>query len=190
MKSLRGTEVDREPCRGEAVEAWRRELVRALGEDAAEAERPVPAPVARAELLTFELGDEVYGIDIQAVVEILTPRPITPLPRAPSFVAGVAGLRGAVIPVLDMAARLGVGEGAPGRGMHIVVLRDEDEAMGFRVDRVRGVVRLGGDEVRPHDLRGAVDPVFLTGVGYDRTGTLIAVLSADALCRFEVEGGR
>lgn len=174
--------------RDEPLEEWRRDLVAALAADVAESQRPVPPPVARIELLTFELGEEVYGVDLQQVVEILTPRPVTPLPRAPSFVAGVASLRGAVIPVLDLAARLGLPTAAPGGATRIVVLKDGAEAMGFRVDRVRGVVRLGCDEVRGNDLRGAVDSVFLTGVGYDRNGTLIAVLSTEALCAFEVGG--
>ncbi|MHB8763865.1 MAG: chemotaxis protein CheW [Deferrisomatales bacterium] len=171
-----------------ALDQWRHDLVAALRADADEPEASPAAPAAgRLELLALELGTETYGVGIRDVAEILLPRAVTPVPRAPAFVLGVMSLRGSVLPVVDLGARLGLAPTADGRGSRVVVLRDGAERLGFRVDRVRGVIRFGGGEVQATEFGAAVDPVFLRGVGYDRGGTLVAVLSAPALCEFDLE---
>ena len=59
------------------------------------------------ELITFEVEGQVFGLDIMAIREIRAWSPTTRLPRVPSYVAGVVNLRGTVLPVIDLAARLG-----------------------------------------------------------------------------------
>lgn len=59
------------------------------------------------ELITFEVEGQVFGLDIMAIREIRAWSPTTRLPRVPSYVAGVVNLRGTVLPVVDLAARLG-----------------------------------------------------------------------------------
>jgi hypothetical protein len=59
------------------------------------------------ELITFEVGGQVFGIDIMAIREIRAWSPTTRLPRVPHYVSGVVNLRGTVLPVIDLAARLG-----------------------------------------------------------------------------------
>jgi purine-binding chemotaxis protein CheW len=59
------------------------------------------------ELITFEVGGQVFGLDIMAIREIRAWTPATRLPRVPHYVAGVVNLRGTVLPVIDLAARLG-----------------------------------------------------------------------------------
>lgn len=176
------------PNQGTAVDAWRRELVDALRRDVAEDDLAVEAPVAtgRREILAFHVGEEVYGFDIGDVAEILLPRAVTPLPRTPPFVLGVASLRGAVLPVLDLAGRLGMDRGEPGRSSRILVVRDGEEAMGLWVDRVRGVVRFADGGIASNATAATVDPEFLKGIGYDREDSLVAVLDAARLCDFEV----
>ena len=68
------------------------------------------APVDGAEYLAFMLSDEEYALRIDDVREIIRPRAITAVPRAPGFVMGVISLRGAVMPVFDIKKRLGLGE--------------------------------------------------------------------------------
>ena len=67
------------------------------------------AMLAEQQLLCFVLGDRGYAVGIDVVREILKAVPTTELPRMPRFVRGVMNLRGAVVPVIDMSARLGLG---------------------------------------------------------------------------------
>ncbi len=60
------------------------------------------------EVISFKLGDEIYGVKIDYVREILKPLEITPVPRTPSYLKGVTSLRGEIIPVFDLKERLGL----------------------------------------------------------------------------------
>ena len=62
------------------------------------------------ELISFRIGEQEFCVDIMAVREIRGWTQATPLPQAPSYVRGVINLRGAVLPIVDLAARLGLGE--------------------------------------------------------------------------------
>ena len=57
--------------------------------------------------LTFTLGEELYGIDIRVVIEIIGILPITKVPEVPDYVRGIINLRGKIIPVIDMRLRFG-----------------------------------------------------------------------------------
>ena len=59
------------------------------------------------QLITFHLGTQSFGLDIMAIREIRAWSPTTRLPHVPHYVAGVVNLRGTVLPVIDLAARLG-----------------------------------------------------------------------------------
>lgn len=170
--------------------AWQSRLLEALrgdvGEEGPEASA-ADVGAARTEVLAFELAGEVYGVDIRDLAEILLPRPTTPLPRTPAFIDGVLSLRGTVLPVIHLAQRLGLPPGESTRASRIVVLRDGEGCVGFRVDRVLGVVRFTAREVQASDYAAAVDPRFLRGIGYDRNERLVAVLSAEPLCDFDLE---
>ncbi|MDA0353006.1 MAG: chemotaxis protein CheW [Chloroflexi bacterium] len=60
------------------------------------------------QLVVFELANEVYGINIGAVREIIRTQTVTYVPDAPDFVEGVINLRGRVIPVVDLCKRFGL----------------------------------------------------------------------------------
>ena len=60
------------------------------------------------ELLTFKLSDQEYSLDIMSVREIRGWTRTTPLPHAPKFMKGVINLRGTVLPVMDLAIRMGL----------------------------------------------------------------------------------
>jgi purine-binding chemotaxis protein CheW len=73
-------------------------------------------------LLRMAVGSEILAIPIEHVREILEVSRLTPLPRTPSFVRGVMNLRGAVVPVIDLPARLGLPPTVLGRRSCIVVV--------------------------------------------------------------------
>lgn len=91
----------------------------------------------RVELIAFEIGGHDFCIDIATVREIRGWTPASPLPHAPEHVLGVINLRGAVMPVLDVRCRLGLGRTEPTSRHVIVVVQDGDRLAGLLVDAVQ-----------------------------------------------------
>ena len=59
--------------------------------------------------LTFKVDETIYGIALDHIKEIIEYGPLTQVPLAPDFIRGVFNLRGSVLPVIDLAVRLGKG---------------------------------------------------------------------------------
>jgi purine-binding chemotaxis protein CheW len=128
--------------------------------------RDVSTEETPLDFLSFMIGDEEYGVPLQRINEIIKPRAITEVPRAPSFVLGILTLRGVVIPVFDLAKRLALGHITIGNSSRIVIVNRDDEKVGLLVDRVRGVARvLPRDIEPPPPVIAGVDMQFLEGVG-------------------------
>lgn len=140
------------------------------------------APRAQLELLTFTIAGEQYAIDIEKIVEIVTPRPVTRIPNADPSVVGITSLRGTVVTLVDVRRKLrhtDVSEG--GDAARIVVIDLRNETVGFLVDRVVRVVKIAPSEVEPHpvvhstELEEAVRGVFRV------SGALTILLDLDKL---------
>ena len=102
------------------------------------------------EMLAFLLGTEEYVVPVDQVQEVLKPREITPVPHTPDYLLGVCSLRGTVLPVVDLARRLGFAPGTRDDKSRIIVTgSDADDRIGLLVDRVRSVVRFPASAVRP-----------------------------------------
>jgi purine-binding chemotaxis protein CheW len=106
------------------------------------------------ELLTFVIAGEQYAIDIENVVEIVTPRPVTKIPNANSSVVGILSLRGTIVILVDARGSLGHPPAAAAAGpeARIVVVQHESENLGFMVDRVLRVVKIDPAEIQPHPV--------------------------------------
>jgi purine-binding chemotaxis protein CheW len=116
------------------------------------------------QLCTFRIGGEDYAVDIMRVREIIHPRPITPVPRAPAFVEGVVRLRGEVIPALDVRRRLGLPADPYGRRTRFLVVNVAGRRIALVVDEVCEVLRLARSEIRAAPaLGGAGAPRFFLG---------------------------
>ena len=76
---------------------------------------------AGRELISFRVGAQEFCVDIMDVREIRGWTPATALPRSPGFVRGVINLRGAVLPIVDLAARLGF-ESADPTARHVIIV--------------------------------------------------------------------
>ncbi|MBB4611813.1 chemotaxis protein CheW [Novosphingobium taihuense] len=118
------------------------------------------------ELITFEVEGQVFGLDIMAIREIRAWSPTTRLPRVPSYVAGVVNLRGTVLPVVDLAARLGwrATEATPRHA--IIVTQQGAQISGWIVDSVSDIVTLDSDALQPPPPSASGDTVvpFLEGL--------------------------
>ena len=130
-------------------------------------------------LLLFAVAGPVYGCDIGAVREIVSIRHATRLPGAPPYVRGLINLRGAIVTVIDLAARLAGGSAALEGS---VVLADHGtKHVGLAVDEVRDVQLLAPDRFEPATgdiARGGI----VRGLGHLDDGVVI-VLDVPAVVR-------
>jgi len=134
---------------------------------------PTPAGTtgpAGGQFLTFQLGSGLYALDIASVREIIQLAPMTAMPLMPPFVRGVINLRGAVVPVIDLHARLGHAPSVPGRKSCIVLVElhrtGERLALGLLVDAVSAVVDLPAAALEPPpDFGAPVQRSFIRAVG-------------------------
>jgi len=143
------------------------------------------------ELLGFTLGQEEYGIEIHWVEEIIRPRHLTEVPRAPGFISGVISLRGNIIPVVELRRRLGLASGGNGKGYQkIVVVTDPEtrQLFGLLVEEVTEVIRLPVRELEPAPPTLGGEIAFIVGVGWVEK-RMIIMLTVEELLRFGLSRG-
>jgi purine-binding chemotaxis protein CheW len=122
-------------------------------------------------VLTFVVGGETYGVDILSIREIIKLREVTEVPRTPRFLIGVISVRGSIIPVVDLRARLRLPVSEPTRAARILVVVQGGDPYGLLVDSVSGVVRLAESEIElPPSSFAIADGNFLSGIGRYRLG--------------------
>jgi len=102
----------------------------------------------REEFLTFRLGAEEYAIDILQVQEIRAQETVTRIANAPAFVKGVINLRGRIVPIVDMRAKLAM-SAAEGGAPVTIILDIGGKITGVVVDAVSDVIALLPDQIRP-----------------------------------------
>ena len=120
--------------------------------------------------LTFLLGGEMFAVAILNVKEIIEYGNLTEIPMMPPFIRGVINLRGAVVPVIDLAARFGGAESQVGKRSCIVILEvseaDSRHDIGVMVDAVSEVIEIPGSEIEPPPSFGArIRADFIQGMG-------------------------
>jgi len=97
--------------------------------------------------VTFELDNEVYGISVSEVREVLRYSDIAPVPGAPTFVVGIINLRGNVVTVIDTRSRFGLTKVAVNDDTRIIIIDIEDQEVGILVDSVAEVVDLDANAI-------------------------------------------
>lgn len=101
------------------------------------------------QVITFEVEDQIFGVDIMCIREIRAWTPTTRLPHVPHYVAGVVNLRGTVLPVFDLAARLGWRTTEPMSRHVIIVTEVAGQYRGLIVDSVSDIVTIPDDALQP-----------------------------------------
>lgn len=136
--------------------------------------------VAR-ELIAFAVGEQEFCIDVMSVREIRGWTPATPLPHSQAFVRGVINLRGAVLPIMDLAVRLGFPQ-AETMGRHvIIVVQVNQQVVGLLVDAVSDILTVGDEEVLPPpDVASEMARRFVSGL-LAIEGRMISVLSLESV---------
>lgn len=147
------------------------------------------------QFLTFSLGQDVFAVGILIIKEIIQYGQLTTVPLMPAFIRGVINLRGAVVPVIDLAVRFGGPAAQVGKRTCIVVLEishdGESHDIGMLVDAVSAVVDIPlaeieaapafGTEVRTEFIEGMgkIDGRFVIILDVGRTFSLTELASID-----------
>jgi purine-binding chemotaxis protein CheW len=127
-------------------------MTQAMNESASKASQAVAARQGEsisAELISFAIGEEQYGVDIMAVREIKGWSEISHLPGQPDYVRGVLNLRGVMVPIIDLRCRFGGGL-TEATALHVVIIvQIGDQQIGLLADRVLDIVAFEGEQVQP-----------------------------------------
>jgi purine-binding chemotaxis protein CheW len=131
------------------------------------------------ELIAFRIDGREFCVDIMQVRDIRGWTPATPLPHSPAYVRGVINLRGAVLPVIDMATRLGCKPTEPSVRHVIMVTQVENQIIGLLVDAVSDILTVTEADIQPTpDVASELAKTFVRGV-LAIDGRMISLISLD-----------
>ncbi len=129
--------------------------------------------------LTFYCCDQVFGMDIRQVVQIIGIPPVTPLPESSPHMRGVASVRDEMIPVVDLRVRLGKEAVAVSEKSCLVVTNVQDHSIGILVDAISNVETILPEEICPPPRQDGHNAEYLTGIV--KRNTVILLVDVDAL---------
>ncbi|TAN44302.1 MAG: chemotaxis protein CheW [Nitrospirae bacterium] len=117
------------------------------------------------QLVTFNLDNEEYAVDILKVQEINRMTEITRVPNSPAYVEGVVNLRGKVIPVINIRTKFNLAAKEPDSRSRIMIMDIEGITMGVVVDSVSEVLRIPGNIVEPTPpMASNISTEFMRGI--------------------------
>ena len=139
------------------------------------------------ELVSLQSSNQGYCIEITSIREIRRWNSVTPLPNSDPATLGVMNLRGAVIPILDLAARLGMSKTKIGERSVVVVIALEQRVIGLLVDAISEILSIEEALIQPNPTQNrdeAVNPIVgLLSVG----DQMMKVLNVASLCEEQSE---
>ncbi len=119
--------------------------------------------------LSVKLDNELFGISVLKVLEVLEKQHITKVPNMPGFIKGVINFRGEILPVIEARSKFNMVERAEGAKFVIVVVDivkgSKNSTMGIIADSVKDVLEIKGEEIMDiPDMGTNYDPEFLSGM--------------------------
>jgi purine-binding chemotaxis protein CheW len=134
------------------------------------------------QLVSFDLDQEEYGVDVLKIREIIRMPNVTRVPNTPHYVEGVINLRGKVIPIISMRKKFGLMDVENDKLTRIMVMDIEGEQRGFIVDAVSEVIRISGSEIQPSPaaVSGGIDQECIAGV-INRAERLLVLLDLEKM---------
>jgi purine-binding chemotaxis protein CheW len=129
------------------------------------------------QLVTFQLGDENYGIDIMDVKEIVGVQTIRPIPNAPSYVEGIFNLRGSIIPIINLHRRFHLKKSQTEEGDFengFLIIDINGMLLGIIIERIARVVTVDGSMIQaPPQMISGIGAEYIQGVIHQENGYLI-----------------
>ncbi len=130
----------------------------------------------------FSLNEQIYGIEILKIKQVVSYRKITPLPNMAGFIKGIINLRGIVLPVFDLKEKFSLSETTYTPFHIIIVMEISGRVMGVVVDEISDVVELVSGEVQAtSNLPPDVQAEYIKGIGGKKEHELIILLDVDRL---------
>ncbi len=153
-----------------------------MAELLARAEGGVDRRRGTRDFLVFLLAGDLYAVGLTRIREILSPPPITPVPRAKPAVLGVCSVRGLLVTVMDLRRRLQVEEQPLTRRARILLVEAQSgEVIGLMVDEVRHVARLSDAEIEmASNLLGGDVSEHVVGIGRP-AGEVVVLLNLSSI---------
>ncbi|TCU56155.1 purine-binding chemotaxis protein CheW [Novosphingobium sp. PhB57] len=133
-------------------------------------------------IVTFTLGNRLFGIDMRSLIEIREWEEPTPLPSVPPYVKGVTNLRGSVVPVVGLSERLGWAPSELHSRSCILVVTIGGRHAGFLVDEVQDIVVIQGSEIQPAPDVEINEQGAIAGLVKIERRTHDAAANAEAMC--------
>lgn len=116
--------------------------------------------------LTFNLGKEIFGIDIYYVTEIVGMQSITGIPEVPTYMKGVINLRGKIIPVVDVRLKFKKDPVEYNERTCIVIINIDQNSVGLIVDNVNEVISIPDECISPPpNIRTGIETRYIKGIG-------------------------
>ncbi len=120
----------------------------------------------RGKYLTFSVGEESYGIEINHVTEIIGIQEITEIPGMPDYIKGIINLRGKIIPVIEVRLRFKKKAIGYNDRTCIIVIDVRDLSIGLIIDSVSEVIRIEDHNiVQPPDIKTGFHNNYIKGIG-------------------------
>jgi purine-binding chemotaxis protein CheW len=129
------------------------------------------------EFFCFRAGELRLAVPSENVLEVIRTGLLTPLPRTPSFLLGVAGHRGEVIPVMDLLRFLGKGEARVGPRTRLFIGTSGNYRVGVVADAVLGLRRIVLADILPPPLGGDAGVEHLLGVAESGSNETLALIN-------------
>lgn len=125
--------------------------------------------------LSFKIGDEIYGIEISSVIEIVSIQPVTFVPHVPEYVKGIINLRGKVVPVIDIRLKFNKSARDYDERTSIIILEVNEIVFGIIIDRVSDVLNIADEKlVDALNLKNSLHSTFVKKIAnYGDTAILI-----------------
>jgi len=131
--------------------------------------------------VTFFLGNEIYGVEVKCVREILKINNILPVPGAPDYVLGITNVRGNVVSVIDGRKRLNLELTKSTEKSRMIVLESENEFVAVVVDNVADIVDISESSLDSNPkVKSSEESRYVTGV-FSNNDDLIIALNAERL---------
>lgn len=125
-----------------------------------------PEDTQRGKYLTFSVGNEAYGIEINHVTEIIGIQEITEVPGMPDYVKGIINLRGKIIPVIEVRLRFKKEAIEYNDRTCIIVIDIKDLSIGLIIDSVSEVIKISEEHiVPPPDTKTGFHNNYVKGIG-------------------------
>jgi purine-binding chemotaxis protein CheW len=160
-----------------------------MEEPIAIAEENLPEEVDTIQMVSFKLEGELFGVDILMVQEIIKQMPMTVVPDAPDFIAGVINLRGRIIPIIDLRKRLNLkaDHQVPIQDAWTLILNAAGRVTGFIVDQVTRVLKVPVDAIQTtaEKVSSSIQNDYLSGVCKVEEQPAMAILDFNRIIAVE-----